>query len=159
VDNRPSPRVAELRALFERAHVSVSTPADIQAAMWGKFLFIAPFSGVGAVTRAPAGVLRSLPETRQMLIETVQEVYSVGRACGVNLAEEEIQLVIKQVDEMPADGTASMQRDIMEGRPSELEAQNGAVVRLGKQSGTPTPLNHFIYSSLLPAERKARGSL
>jgi 2-dehydropantoate 2-reductase len=51
-----------------------------------------------------------------------------------------------------------MQRDVLEGRPSELEAQNGAVVRLGEAAGVETPLNRFIYASLLPQERKARGS-
>jgi 2-dehydropantoate 2-reductase len=52
-----------------------------------------------------------------------------------------------------------MQRDIMEGRPSELEAQNGAVVRLGQEAGVPTPVHAFIYHSLLPSELRARGTL
>ena len=50
-----------------------------------------------------------------------------------------------------------MQRDIMEGRPSELEVQNGAIVRLGLTAGVPTPVNDFIYHSLLPQEKRARG--
>jgi 2-dehydropantoate 2-reductase len=50
-----------------------------------------------------------------------------------------------------------MQRDIMEGRPSELEAQNGAVVRLGEAAGVQTPVNRFFYAALLPQEKKARG--
>jgi 2-dehydropantoate 2-reductase len=52
-----------------------------------------------------------------------------------------------------------MQRDIMEGRPSELAAQNGAVARLGEEVGVATPAHSFIYSSLLPAELRARGEL
>ena len=52
-----------------------------------------------------------------------------------------------------------MQRDSVEGRPSELELQNGAVVRLGLEVGAPTPVNTFIYYSLLPQEMKARGQL
>jgi 2-dehydropantoate 2-reductase len=52
-----------------------------------------------------------------------------------------------------------MQRDIMEGRPSELEAQNGAVVRLGKAAGVPTPVAAFVYAALLPQERAARGRM
>jgi 2-dehydropantoate 2-reductase len=49
-----------------------------------------------------------------------------------------------------------MQRDIKEGRPSELGAQNGAVVRMGLEAGVPTPVHAFIYASLLPQELKAR---
>ena len=61
------------------------------------------------------------------------------------------------LDAQPADTTSSMQRDIMAGRPSELEAQTGAVVRLGKKTGIPTPVNDSIYAKLLPLEKRARG--
>jgi Ketopantoate reductase len=50
----------------------------------------------------------------------------------------------------------SMQRDILAGRRSELDAQNGAVVRLGKEAAVATPVNSMIYSSLLPQEMQAR---
>ena len=63
------------------------------------------------------------------------------------------------MDSLPPSGTASMQRDIMEGRPSELEAQTGAAVRLGQAVGVVTPLNTFIYNSLLPMELRARSQL
>jgi 2-dehydropantoate 2-reductase len=53
----------------------------------------------------------------------------------------------------------STQRDLMAGRPSELEAHAGAVVCLGREVGVPTPLNQYIYHSLLPLERHARGLL
>jgi len=49
-----------------------------------------------------------------------------------------------------------MQRDVMEGRPSELEAQIGAVVRLGQEADVATPLHEFIYHSLLPLELRAK---
>jgi 2-dehydropantoate 2-reductase len=61
------------------------------------------------------------------------------------------------VDGMPADATASMQRDIIQGRPSELEAQVGAVVRLGERLGVAVPAHQMIYAVLLPLERRARG--
>ncbi len=63
------------------------------------------------------------------------------------------------MDNLPPDATASMQRDILEGRPSELESQNGAVVRLGDAAGVDTPLHRFIYSTLLPLELRARDEL
>src|SRR6185503_13141196 len=60
------------------------------------------------------------------------------------------------VDSLPAGTTSSMQRDVMAGRPSELEAQCGAVVRLGREAGVLTPVNVFLYSVLVPQERAAR---
>ena len=54
---------------------------------------------------------------------------------------------------------ASLQRDITAGRPSELEALTGALVRLGTEVGVATPLHAFVYHSLLPQELRARGQL
>jgi 2-dehydropantoate 2-reductase len=157
LDNRPSERAERLREAFARAGVTAEIPPDIQVALWDKFLFIASFSGVGAVTRAPAGVLRTLPETRAMLEQAMAEVLAVARAHGIALPEETIPKAMALVDSLPPGGTASMQRDIMAGRPSELESQNGAVVRLGQQVGVATPVHAFIYGSLLPLELRARG--
>jgi 2-dehydropantoate 2-reductase len=61
------------------------------------------------------------------------------------------------IDALPPDATASMQRDIVAGRPSELEAQNGAVLRLGLEMGVATPLHTFVYHALLPQEQRACG--
>ncbi|MDX1409341.1 MAG: ketopantoate reductase C-terminal domain-containing protein, partial [Saprospiraceae bacterium] len=63
------------------------------------------------------------------------------------------------IDDLPREGTASMQRDIMEGRPSELETQTGAILRLGMKYGVETPVNDVIYRALVPLERHARGEL
>jgi 2-dehydropantoate 2-reductase len=159
LDNHRSKRAERLRRAFERAGVTVEVPPDIHLAMWDKFLFIASFSGVGAVTRVPVGVLRCLPETRQMLERAMGEILAVARARGIALPEDAIARTMALIDGLPPGGTASMQRDIAAGRPSELEAQSGAVVRLGREAGVVTPLHAFIYHSLLPLELQARGQL
>jgi 2-dehydropantoate 2-reductase len=158
LDGQPDARLdALLRALAKAEGVTAELAPDVEAAMWRKFLMITTFSGVGAVTRAPIGVMRTLPETRAMLELSLREIYEVGLARGVALTPEAMEAALAFMDALPATATASMQRDILAGRPSELEAQNGAVVRLGAEAGVDTPLNRFIYASLLPQERKARG--
>lgn len=160
LDNRPSERVERLRQAFERASgLAVEVPSDIHAAMWHKFLLITAWSGVGAVTRSPVGVFRSQTGTRQMLEQVMAEIYNVARARGISLPKEIIGKTMAFLDALPPEGTASMQRDIMAGRPSELKAQNGAVVRIGQEAGVETPTNAFIYHSLLPMEMRARGQL
>lgn len=157
LDNRVSERCERLRAAFERAGVNVEIPADIRQALWGKFLFVVSLGGVGAVTRVPVGVIRTVPETRQMLTRCMQEILAVARARDVPLADEIVANRLAFIDSLAPDGTTSLQRDIVEGKPSELEAWNGAVVRLGREAGVPTPLHEFIYHSLLPQEISARG--
>jgi 2-dehydropantoate 2-reductase len=157
LDGSLSPRVEALRQAFERSQVKVSVPADIQAAMWEKFIFIASISGVGAVARQPVGVLRQVPETRQLLQEAIAEVAAVARAVRIDLSQDIAERTLAVIDGLAPGVTPSMQRDILEGRPSELGAQTGAVVRLGLEAGVPTPVHAFIYASLLPQELQARG--
>ena len=157
LDNRPSERAGRLRQAFERAGVKAEIPSDVQAATWEKFIFVTPYGGIGAVTRAPAGVIRSLPETRQMLERGMQEILAVARASQVSLADEIVEKSMKLMDSLAQSATTSLQRDIAAAKPSELEAWNGAVVRLGREAGVLTPLHEFIYHSLLPSELRARG--
>lgn len=159
LDGHPSERTEWLRQTFERAGVAVEITSNIEAALWGKLLFMAPWSGIGAVTRAPAGVWRSVPQTRQMVGQVMQEVLAVARARHIVLPEDATRTAIGLLDRLPSNATASMQRDLIEGRPSELEYQNGAVVRFGRETAVDTPVNAFIYNSLLSQELKARGQV
>jgi 2-dehydropantoate 2-reductase len=125
--------------------------------MWRKFLLIAAWSGLGALTRAPIGLIRTQPETRRMLKQALQEIHAVAVAHQVALPHEAIPETLAFIDSLPAQGTASMQRDIIAGRPSELASQNGAVVRLAREAGVEVPLHTFVYQSLLLLEMQARG--
>jgi 2-dehydropantoate 2-reductase len=149
-------RAERVVAALSAAGVRAQVPADIEAAMWEKFLFIAAVSGVGAVTRATLGELRTLPETRQLLEAAMREIAAVAAARGIVLKPDIVERTLRSIDALPAHGTASMQRDLMAGRPSELEYQSGAVVRLGKAAGVETPVHQLLYASLLPMERRAR---
>ena len=159
LDNHRSERVELLLETFKKTGVNVEVPPDIQVALWMKFLIITVWSGIGSVTRVPAGVWRSLPETRRLAEVGMQEIIAVAAARGVSLPENAIESVMSIYDSLVPGSTASMQRDVMAGRPSELEAQIGAVVRLGEESGVATPQHAFIYNSLLPAELTARGEI
>jgi len=159
LDGRPSERAERLRQAFERAGVKAEVPPQIEAAVWEKFLFVVPYGGVGAVTRAPAGVIRALPETRRMLEACAREIFEVARARGVALANGATERAMAFIDSLAASGTTSLQRDVADGKPSELDAWNGAVVHLGREAGVPTPLHEFIYHSLLPQELRARGKV
>ncbi|MDD2605909.1 MAG: 2-dehydropantoate 2-reductase [Desulfobacterales bacterium] len=160
LDNRSSGRISRLKSLFDQCQgVEAHLAEDIHAALWGKFLFIAAFSGVGAVTRVTAGVMRSIPETRQLIEAAMVEVRELALARGVRMADDVVVRAMAAIDALPPEGTASMQRDIMSGRPSELSAQNGAVVRLASEVGVTVPVNDFLYRTLVAQEKLARGEI
>ena len=158
-DGGSSARTQCVAEAFSRAQgMTVHVSGNIMVQLWRKFMLIAPLSGLGAITRSPVGVFRRLPETREMLIDAIREVFAVARAGGVAVEEAAVEETMAFIDQLPAAGTASMQRDIMAGRPSELHEQCGAVVRLGTQNGVATPVNRFLYHSLLPLEHAARST-
>lgn len=151
-----SPRLEALAAELRRAQMDVQIADDVTAASWEKFLFIEPLGSVGAATRAPVGIVRGLPETRALLVAAMEEIARLARARGVRLAADAVGRALEMVDRLPVDATASMQRDVQAGRPSELLDQTGAVVRLGKESAMPAPVHAFLYAALLPQEQAAR---
>ncbi len=158
-NNLRTPRLEKLVECLSTAELDTCVPDNIQVALWEKFEFVTSFGGVGAITRAPAGVIRSVPEARSLLVLAVQEIVGLAHAAGIPVPWESVADTMKLVDSSLPDGTASMQRDLIAGRPSELEAQSGAVVRLGRACNFPTPVHEFIYNALLPGELRARGKL
>jgi 2-dehydropantoate 2-reductase len=156
-DGSRSDRVELLRQALARTRgVTVEVPPDISVAMWSKFLFITALGGVGALTRSPIGVLRGEPKSRELLRQAMEEIQSLALRSSIALPAGTAEKTLGYIDTLPPEGTASMQRDIMEGRPSELEAQVGAVVRLAERVGVAVPVHRMIYETLLPLERRAR---
>ncbi len=158
IDDRRTDRITRIEQLFKRAGLEITVAPDIQAALWTKFLFIASFSGVGAMANAPAGVLRSDPKWRAQILHAMEEIYALAQARKIKLSPNSIDNAIASVNALPEDATSSMQRDIAAGRPSELESQNGAVVRLARESGVQVPTHALIYETLKPLDQKARAA-
>ncbi|MCA1960325.1 MAG: 2-dehydropantoate 2-reductase, partial [Desulfomonile sp.] len=107
LDNRASDRAQQLLEAFRRAGVNAEVPPDIQESMWRKFLLISAWSGLASVTRVPVGILRSVPETRELLRESLKEVVGVGRDKGINLDENDAITTLDFIDRAPAAATTS----------------------------------------------------
>lgn len=160
LDNRPDPRVNSLAEIFNHCSgVKASIPEDINVAMWQKFMLVTPWSGLGAVSRAPIGALLAQHETREMLLEAVEEVDQLARAMGISLPANSVEKTIRTLESMPPNSTTSMQRDIVKGRPSELDVLNGTVVRLAEEHGLDARVNRFCLYCMRSLELRARGAL
>lgn len=160
LDRRPSDRTRRLLAAFENSGATAEIPDDIHVSLWEKFAFVAPLGGVGSVVRSPIGEYRAVPETRRLLESGVQEIVTLAGARGIRLAEDLVPSTMATYDNMPPDsGISSMQRDLQAGRPSELEAWSGAVVRLAGESGIAVPTHTFLYAALLPSHQRGMASI
>lgn len=158
LDNRESPRLERLREAFAAAGVRAEIPADIRAALWMKLLFIAPVSSVGALVRAPAGAWRELAGARDLAERAMREVAAVAAALGVELPPDAVERTLRFLDALEPGSTSSLQRDFETGRRSELDAQVGAVVRLGAAASVETPACRVLHDCLLPQELAARAA-
>jgi 2-dehydropantoate 2-reductase len=158
-DNTRTPRIEAILAVFKEAGLNATIPENIQVAIWQKFLFITTISAIGGLTRAPIGMMRDNPYIKNLMLKTAQEVYAVAHAKGIKLPENTIDKTFAAIARQSPNTTASTQRDLMEGKPSELENFNGYIVKEGKKLGVATPVNEMIYELLSPQEAMARFSL
>jgi 2-dehydropantoate 2-reductase len=152
-----SPRCQKIKAAFDGAGFKNKLSENIQRDIWLKFLFITSISALGALTRSVLGIMREDPFLRKKITETAAEIIEVGKRLGVDMDEKDIQIALDMIDKGEFSTTMSLQRDMMEGHPSELENFNGYIVHKGDELGIDTPVNDFIYYSLLPMEKKSRG--
>ncbi|MGD8286047.1 MAG: ketopantoate reductase C-terminal domain-containing protein, partial [Desulfobacterales bacterium] len=89
----------------------------------------------------------------------MREICELARTKKIVLSEKIVDKAMAALEKIPARGTSSLQRDIIAGKRSELDAWTGAVVRIGEEEGVPTPLHSFLYYCLLPLELRARGQV
>ncbi len=155
-NGRMTTRAQAIYEVMQKAEIDVEVTIDIRKTMWTKFLFITAYSGVASIVRLPIGQIRPCPETMVLMEQAMEEIEAVARAKGVNLDEDIVKKSMAFIEGFPDDGTASMQRDVRDGRMFELEAMTGSVKRYGKETGVPTPVNNFIYAALKPQEMLAR---
>src|SRR6185369_2360519 len=143
-DGRESERARFLHKALLDAGVTAELSHDIRRAIWEKYVFLVALSGTTTTMRKTLGPIRSNPQTRAFLLDVMREVVAVGRALGVDLAEDYAEVRLKLADDVAHDMTASMHHDLERGNPLEVRWLSGGVVELGKQNGVPTPLNRAI---------------
>jgi len=133
---------------FQRAGIEAELSSDIQKVLWSKFLFICGIHGVSTLSHASLGLVLSCPETRDLVTGVMREVELLARAREVNLPEGVVSEAMRLAESYNKKFKCSMLRDLEWRRPMEVEALNGMVVKLGRQSGVETPLNRVLYACL-----------
>jgi 2-dehydropantoate 2-reductase len=151
-DGTDSERCRAIQGVLVDAGVPAEALSDIKAGLWGKFLFIATMAGVTSIARSPLAELLVQPHWRSVVLGCMAEIEAVGRADGVDLPKDIVSDTVTYIDGQLGAMEASMYVDLLAGRPLELDALNGAVVRVGKDTGTATPINDVIYAMLKPLE-------
>ncbi len=136
---------------FQEAGWRVDLHENMTGMLWKKFAYIAGSAAVCAAANCVYEEMRNIPITRALIQQAIEEALAVGRASGAPLMDDSLDWAMDSLDRFPAQGRASMAKDFTENRPVELEGLNGALIRLARQTNTPTPANDFLYAVLKPA--------
>lgn len=147
---RISERVARIHDAFAGADIVSEPVADARVPIWEKFCCLAPFAAFTGAARVPIGPLWRDASTRDVMKAAFGEVEAVARAEGVALAPGVVQRIVEYVDSIPGSTRSSLLIDLQQGKPIEVEALVGAVVRRGARSGVRTPLMSALYAVLEP---------
>lgn len=143
-DGSRSARAEALLAACRAGGINAELSADIVREIWQKYVVLVALSGSTTTIRKPIGPIRSDPRTRALLLDLMREVVAVGRAHGVDLAQDFAQSRLEFIDGLHADMTSSMHHDLERGSRLEVRWLSGGVVELGQAKGVATPLNRAV---------------
>lgn len=138
-------------ALFAHTPIAVEAVDDFKTEAWKK-LALNCAGAVNALILKPAGVTQD-EGVAQVMRRLVRECVAVGRAEGASLSDDLPDQVIAGYRAADPTSVNSLHADHAAGRPLELDARNGVIVRKGAAHGIPTPANAMIVALLQAATR------
>ena len=143
-------RARAFLAACGRAGIPAEISGDVVRTLWEKYVYLVAQSAMTALTRCPAGLLRALPETREMYRRIVEEMAALAGAVGAGLAPDYAEQCMKLLDSVGGGAYSSLHHDLVHGKRLELDALQGHAVRLGERHRVPTPTLFAAYAALRP---------
>jgi 2-dehydropantoate 2-reductase len=145
LEGPPSSRVETLVQAFNEARINAAAAEDGRLTLWQKAAMLIPVATMTAATSQPIGPIRDVPESAALYDQVAGEVAAVATAQGYAVTKHNPEGLHPTMK-------ASMARDFERGRRTELDALTGAIVRLGREAGVPTPCCEVIYALLKARE-------
>ena len=137
-------RFNDVVQVFREAGIDCSVTKDIMMRKWGKLVWNATFNPISVLTGRSSHNLKGDMRMRELLHGIIHEVIAVAGSEGYELEFERIVEKMFDMDRAVQGTKTSMLQDFEKGKPLEIEELNGAVVRIGRRNGIPTPINTTI---------------
>ena len=152
-----SERTTEVANVFNRAAISCRISENIEGELWVKLLCNCALNAISALGHARYGQIVQCGDAKQLMQDVVDEVLAVARAAGVVLPgvddrESGMAAAMKIATQM-ADAFSSTAQDLNRGRPTEIDALNGYIVRQGAALAVPVPINGALFTLVKLAEQ------
>ena len=136
--------------LFREADIASEPVANAWVPLWEKFVYLAPFAGFTGAARQPVGPLWSDPETRKLMIAAFKEVEGVASAERIKLPRGTVKRIIEYMDSLQPTVRSSLLIDLQQGKPIEVDALQGGVIRRAQRRRVKTPIMSVLYAALKP---------
>jgi 2-dehydropantoate 2-reductase len=150
----PGARVEGLASAFRDASADVAVREDIVGAMWAKWVFIVSVAAVTSLMRAPAGDIVAVPGGAEFARAVVAEAAAVAVAAGHPVSGDELRRTEQTLTAAGSTATASMSRDLLAGRPVEVDVLADFAER-GRAVGAPARLIEVSVLGLRVHNRRA----
>jgi 2-dehydropantoate 2-reductase len=145
----PGPHAEQLRSELADAGLAASIGGSEAAVLWGKLALLAPLALPTTLRGSELGAVMDDPAWRERLEGCVREVVAVAGADGVQLDAEAL---IARIETVPPDFRSSMQKDREAGRPTEIEAIGGSVLRAAARHGLDAPTTQALVDGIRAGE-------
>jgi len=145
-----SERVRIIAATFTGAGLDTFASENIMKDIWKKLLANIGINAISALCNFRVGEIFDTPETRETILEALDEAALVAKAEGVEVNVEETKEVLDSITGKGGTGSnrSGMLVDVLNKRKTEIDFINGAIVRLGKKHGIPTPVNKTLTAAV-----------
>lgn len=155
----PAPTIKEMSDIFSRAGLPARLSTSIDKHLWAKALYNCALNPLATILEVPYGFLAENEYTKEIMDKVIEEIYQVGGELKVDFkpptAEEYKEQFYSKLVPATAEHHASMFQDIKRGKPTEIEALNGAISAYGEKYGVDTPYNTLLTNLIKAKEIKS----
>ncbi len=142
-----------MASVFQNSKIPTKAVPNILTFLWAKVIYNSALNAICAVYEMPYGKILENEQTKKSMEAIVRECYAVALKKGVELepqtAEEYLELLSGSLIPKTALHFPSMLQDLKKGKPIDIDALNGAICRMGKELGVPTPENQKAVEAVL----------
>lgn len=137
-------RLENIAQVFREAGLETELSDNVLGLVWDKLMVNVGINALCGITRLQNGELLNYPELEELLEAAVAEAHSVAKAKGIRLSYDDPVGHTKDVCRATATNKCSMLQDILNGKLTEIDMINGAIVREGEAAGVPAPVNKTL---------------
>lgn len=141
-------QLAEIKKDFDASGIDGVLSENIRRDALEKFSYVSPIGAAGLYFHATAADFQREGEEREAFRTMIREIASLAEAMGVPFQRDMVEVNLKILSTLAPEATTSMQRDIMEGKASEIDGLVYEVVRMGQKYHVPVPMYEKVADKL-----------